>query len=255
MGIVKKAPYKRWATDNIWAYTIDFHKLKQELAPFAPTENQIAECRKSDSRQSDFSQPIAENQTTYRTLTLTPSQQQTEHELPAAKKEKQTELPEQKSATGKKEKQDSFTGREQECTTKPTQEELDFACCQISKLSPEVQPNPQVKAAIAQYWANFPSALERLKIAVEENWRCNWTGVLVKALKEGVPAEEATPPCTYFGWKEWADEATKRRLMEYSHSQDGDIMVHLVGGVSRLWSHLRGLEWSEVELIARGEVV
>src|SRR3712207_3627589 len=39
MGIVKKAPYKRWATDNIWAYSIDFERLKQELAPFAPTEN------------------------------------------------------------------------------------------------------------------------------------------------------------------------------------------------------------------------
>ena len=79
--------------------------------------------------------------------------------------------------------------------------------------------------------------------------------MLVKALKEGVPTEEAAPPCAFFGWKEWADEATKRRLMEYSQSQGGDILVHLVGGTSRLWSQLRDLSWSEVELVAKGEML
>jgi len=254
MGIVKKTPYKRWATDNIWAYSIDFERLKQELSLSAPTENQTAECRKSVSRESEFRQPSTENQTANRSLDLNSSPQQTEHRLPAAgEKVKQIELDQE--ATWKKEKQDNLTHPEQECTTKPTKEELDTACTQISRLSPQVQTNPQVKAAIAQYWANFPAALERLKIAVEENWRCNLTGVLVKALKEGVPSEDAAPPCTYFGWKEWADEAVKRRLMEYSHSQDGDIVVHLVGGVSKLWSQLRGLSWSEIEIIATGEML
>ncbi|KJH69500.1 hypothetical protein [Aliterella atlantica] len=253
MGILKKAPYRRWATDNIWAYSIDFDKLKQELAPFAPAENQTAEYRKSDSQESEIRQPIAENQTTYRGLSLSSSSTTTEHNLPAAGEEnKKTELPAQSSASWKKEKSDDLPRREQECTTKPTQEELETACTQISRLSPQVQTNIQVKAAIAQYWANFPSALERLKIAVQENWRCNLTGVLVKALKEGVPSEEAAPPCTFFGWKEWADEATKRRLMEYSRSHDGDIMVHLVGGTQGLWSQLRSLSWAEIECIATG---
>jgi hypothetical protein len=54
------------------------------------------------------------------------------------------------------------------------------------------------------------------------------------------------------GWKEWADEAIKRRLMQYSHSHDGDIMVHFVSGVSKLWSQLRSLSWSEVERFANG---
>ncbi len=255
MGILKKSPYKRWATDNIWAYCIDFDKLKQELASFAPTGNQIAECRKSDSGESEIRQPIAENQTTNRSLALSSSSTTTEHNKApvAGEKNKQIKLP--KEANWKKVKQDNLTRPEQECTfAKPTEEELLAACTQISRLSPQVQTNPQVKAAIAQYWANFPAALERLKIAVEENWRCNLTGVLVKALKEGVPTEEAKAPCTFFGWKEWADEATKRRLMEYSHSQDGDIVVHLVGGVSKLWSQLRGLSWSEVEVVATGEV-
>lgn len=79
--------------------------------------------------------------------------------------------------------------------------------------------------------------------------------MLVKALKEGVPTEDAAPPCTYFGWKEWADEAVKRRLMEYSQSQDGDILVHLVGGTSRLWSQLRSLSRYEIERVGKGEIL
>ncbi|PSB29609.1 hypothetical protein [Chlorogloea sp. CCALA 695] len=240
MGILRKTPYKRWATDNIWAYSIDFEKLRQELSPFTPTENQIAERRKSDSRESDNWQPTIENQTPYRTLTLNSTQKQTEHSLPAVEekvKEEDQAIPEQK------------------VVIPPTGEELQSACTQISRLSSDVQTNLQVKTAIAQYWANFPAAMERLKIAVQENWRCNLTGVLVKALKEGVPTEDATPPCAFFGWKEWADEAVKRRLMQYSHSHNGDIMVHFVGGGQSLWSRLRGLSWSEVELIAKGEVI
>lgn len=254
MGILKKTPYKRWATDNIWAYSIDFDKLKQELALSAPAAHQTAERRKSDSRRNEISQPSAENQTTNRSLDLNSSPQQTEHRLPAAgEKEKQIELAQE--ANWKKEKQDNLTRPEQECTTKPTKEELLAACTQISRLSPQVQTNPQVKAAITQYWANFPAALERLKIAVEENWRCNLTGVLVKALKQGVPTEDAKAPCTFFGWKEWADEAIRRQLMEYSSSHQGDILVHLVGGVSRLWSQLRCLSWSEIEIITTGEML
>ncbi len=255
MGILRKTPYKRWATDNIWAYTIDFDKLKQELSPFAPAENQTAERLISDNRESDFSHSAVGNQTAYRSLTLNSTQQQTEHNLPAAGEEnKQIELPEQESAAGKKEKRDDLT-RPEETRIKPTQEELLAACTQISRLSLNVQINSQVKAAIEKYWANFPAALERLKIAVQENWRCNLTGVLVKALKEGVPSEDAAPPCEFFGWKEWADEAIKRRLMQYSHSQDRDIMVHFVGGGQGLWSQLRSLPWSEIELVAKGEVI
>lgn len=249
MGVLKKTPYKRWATDNIWAYTIDFGRLKQELESF---ENQTAISRKSDCRESDFRQPSVGNQTPYISPVLNSTQQQTEHSLPVAGEENnQIELPGQESATWKKEKRDDLTCPEKPAT-KITQDELNTACTQISKLSPDVQTNLQVKAAIEKYWANFPAALERLKIAVQENWRCNLTGVLVKALKEGVPSEDAAPPCAFFDWKEWADEAIKRRLMQYSHSQDGDIMVHFVGDGQALWSQLRSLSWSEVELMAKG---
>ena len=243
MGILRKTPYKRWATDNIWAYSIDFEKLKQELAPpidISTTENQIVECRKSDSRESEIRQPIAENQTAYISLIPNSFQVQPQYSLPAA---------------GGIVNQENVSIPEQKIVIPPTGEELKNACTQISRLSPDVQTNLQVKTAIEKYWANFPAALERLKIAVQENWRCNLTGVLVKALREGVPVEDAAPPCAFFGWKEWADEAIKRRLMQYSHSQDGYIMVHFIGGAQSLWSRLRSLPWSEVELIAREEVL
>ncbi|PSB26177.1 hypothetical protein C7B70_24195 [Chlorogloea sp. CCALA 695] len=240
MGILRKTSYKRWATDNIWEYSIDFDKLKQELAPpvdiFA-TENQTALSRKSDSREPEIRQPIAENQTAYINPIPNSSQVQPQHSLPAA---------------GEKVKKEDQPIPEQKIAIPPTGEEFKNACTQISRLSPDVQTNLQVKTAIEKHWANFPAALERLKIAVQENWRCNLTGVLVKALKEGVPSEDVAPPCAFFGWKEWADEAIKRRLMQYSHSQNGDIMVHFVGGGQGLWSQLRSLPWSEVECFTNG---
>lgn len=77
-------------------------------------------------------------------------------------------------------------------------------------------------------------------------------GLFIHAVKTGQKLSLTKPGC---GWKEWADEATKRRLMQYSHSQDGDIMVHFIGGSQGLWSQLRSLPWSEVELVAGGEVL
>ncbi len=240
MGILKKTPYKRWATDNIWAYTIDFEKLRQELAPIvdiSANENQTAISRKADSRESEIVQPTVGNQTAYISSIPNSFPIQPQHSLPAAEEKVREEDP---------------PIPEQAIAAKPTSVELERAYSTISRLSPQVQTNFQVKAAIAQYWANFPAALERLKIAVQENWRCNLTGVLVKALKEGVPSEDTAPPCAFFGWKEWADEAVKRRLMQYSYSQDGDIIVHFVSGTQGLWSQLRGLSWAEVERVARG---
>ncbi len=75
--------------------------------------------------------------------------------------------------------------------------------------------------------------------------------LFIHAVKSKQKPSLTKPGC---GWKEWADEAVKRRLMQYSHSQDGDIMMHFVNGSQGLWSRLCGLSWSEVELVATGEV-
>ena len=85
------------------------------------------------------------------------------------------------------------------------------------------------------------------------NWKNKpGIGLFINAVKSGQKPSLTKPGS---GWKEWADEAVKRSLMEYSHSHDGDILVHFVGGVSKLWSQLRSLPWSEVERISRGEVI
>ncbi len=75
--------------------------------------------------------------------------------------------------------------------------------------------------------------------------------MFIHAVEIGQELSLTKPGC---GWKEWADESIKRRLMQYSHSQDGDIMVHFVSGGQGLWSQLRGLSWAEVEFAAREEV-
>jgi hypothetical protein len=76
--------------------------------------------------------------------------------------------------------------------------------------------------------------------------------LFIHAVKFGQKPPLTKPGC---GWKEWADEAIKRRLMQYSHSQDGDIMVPFIGGGQGLWSQLRSLSWSEVEVIVSIETL
>ena len=76
-------------------------------------------------------------------------------------------------------------------------------------------------------------------------------GLFIHVIKSGQKPSLTKPGC---GWKEWADEAIKPRLMQYSHSHDGDIMVHFLNGGQGLWSQLRSLSWSEVELIATGGI-
>lgn len=127
-----------------------------------------------------------------------------------------------------------------------TDEQIDSCCTQISVVSRDVQLNLQVKKTIALHWVNFPAALQRLKKAVNEKWKCNLTGVLIKALKEGVPVSEVEPITIGTGWGEWSAKAFKRGVMRFSESEGSDIRVHLTNGRSRLWSELKSLSWEEV---------
>ena len=74
-------------------------------------------------------------------------------------------------------------------------------------------------------------------------------GLFFYAVKSGQKPSFTKPGC---GWKEWADEALKRRLMQYFYFHNGDIMVHFVGGGQGLWSRLPSLSWAEVELMTKG---
>ena len=99
-------------------------------------------------------------------------------------------------------------------------------------------------------WVN--DALEYFQQAIATWKNKPGIGLFIHAVKCGQKPLLTKPGC---GWKEWADEAIKKRLMQYSHTHDGDIMVHFVNGGQGLWSRLRGLSWAEVELIVTGGVI
>ncbi len=109
--------------------------------------------------------------------------------------------------------------------------------------------NTILNSALDRYRNRVNDALEYFQQAIATWKNRPGIGLFIHAVKSGQKASLTKPGCD---WKEWADEAVKRRLMEYSHSHNGDILVHFVGGASKLWSQLRSLSWSEVELIASG---
>ncbi len=109
--------------------------------------------------------------------------------------------------------------------------------------------NTILASALDRYPDRATDALEYFQQA-SATWKNKpGIGLFIHAVKSGQKPSLTKPGC---GWKEWADEAIKRRLMQYSHSQDGDIMVHFVEGGQGLWSQLRGLSWAEVERVASG---
>lgn len=111
-----------------------------------------------------------------------------------------------------------------------------------------LQTNPNLCAALEQYPNNIEDALLYFKQA-SSTWKNKpGLGLFISAIKKAL---KPTPTKPGGGWKEWADEAKRRRLMEYSQSHNGDIMVHFVSGIQRLWSEVRSLSWIEIETIAR----
>ena len=123
----------------------------------------------------------------------------------------------------------------------------------LSVLTTEPKDSLRVNTSLASALDRYPDrandALEYFQQALATWKNKPGIGLFIHAVKTGQKLSLTKPGC---GWKEWADEAIKRRLMQYSHSQDGDIMVHFVGGDQALWSRLRSLPWSEVEVIANG---
>ncbi len=66
-------------------------------------------------------------------------------------------------------------------------------------------------------------------------------GLFIHAVKSGQKPSLTKPGC---GWKEWADESIKLRLMQYSHSQDSDIIVQ--------WRWLRVVKSATVIVVCGG---
>ena len=136
----------------------------------------------------------------------------------------------------------------------PTRTEL---LTRLSALTTEsvdsLRLNTIFTSALDRYPDGANDALEYFQQAIATWKNKPGIGLFIHAVKSG-QKPLLTKPKPGCGWKEWADEAVRRRLMQYSDSHNGDIMVHFIGGGQGLWSQLRSLSWSEVELLARGEV-
>ena len=91
--------------------------------------------------------------------------------------------------------------------------------------------NTSLASALDRYPERVDNALEFFQQALSTWKNKPGIGLFIHAVKTGQKPSLTKPGC---GAQEWADQATKRQLMEYSHSHDGDIMVHFVGGVSKL---------------------
>lgn len=111
-----------------------------------------------------------------------------------------------------------------------------------------LQANLNLSAALEQYPDNVEGALLYFKQALVTWKNKPGLGLFISAVRKG---SKPSPTKPGGGWKEWADEAVRRHLMEYSQSYNGDIAIYFVNGAQRLWSEVRSLSWSEIEAIAQ----
>lgn len=192
MGLLKRLPYKRWATDHIWQYTINVDALlAHQFSTFTSaifksaslgnlwiqllsySENQVS--RNSDSREPEFPLPTDEIQATY--TNPLPNSFSTQQQTVDVEVEEGVE-----ESDG------------------PSDEEIGSVCTEIRALSPEFKINQQVRSAIRLNWANVAPVLKFLSEAVR-TWKVrsdfNWTGLLVKRLKQGIELDPSPPPREY----------------------------------------------------------
>ncbi|MUL39533.1 helix-turn-helix domain-containing protein [Gloeocapsopsis dulcis] len=111
-----------------------------------------------------------------------------------------------------------------------------------------LQANSNLSAALEQYPDNVEGALLYFKQALVTWKNKPGLGLFISAVRKG---SKPSPTKPGGGWKEWADEAVRRCLMEYSQAYNGDIAIYFVNGAQRLWSEVRNLSWSEIEAIAQ----
>lgn len=110
--------------------------------------------------------------------------------------------------------------------------------------------NNNLVSALDRHPDRIQDALEYFKQA-NATWKNKpGIGLFISAVNKGMKPSPTKPGG---GWKEWADEAIRRRLMSYSQSGNGDITIHFANGVQRLWSEVRSLSWSEIEKLASGD--
>jgi hypothetical protein len=125
---------------------------------------------------------------------------------------------------------------------------------ELSRLTNEsiesLRLNTNLASALDRHPLRVKDALAYFKQAVATWKNKPGLGLFISAINKGAQPSPIKPGG---GWKEWADEALRRRLMSYSYSWNSDILIHFANGVERLWSEVRSLPWFEVEKLVQGD--
>jgi hypothetical protein len=125
---------------------------------------------------------------------------------------------------------------------------------ELSRLTNEsiesLRLNTNLASALDRHPLRVKDALVYFKQAVATWKNKPGLGLFISATNKGAQPSATKPGG---GWKEWADEALRRRLMSASQSWNSDILIHFAGGVQRLWSEVRSLSWSEIENLVQGD--
>jgi hypothetical protein len=114
----------------------------------------------------------------------------------------------------------------------------------LSEPSESLRHNSNLRNALTQNPNNIEPAMQYFKQALATWKKKPGLGLFISAVKKGLKPVPTKPGG---GWGEWANEALKRQLMRFSCSHEGDIMVYFVGGIQKLWSEVRHLDWAEIE--------
>ena len=104
--------------------------------------------------------------------------------------------------------------------------------------------NSNLTNALNQNPDSIEPAMQYFKQALATWKKKPGLGLFISAVKKGLKPVATKPGG---GWGEWASEALKRRLMQFSCSHEGDIMVYFANGIQKLWSEVKHLDWVEIE--------
>ena len=104
--------------------------------------------------------------------------------------------------------------------------------------------NSNLTNALNQNPDSIEPAMQYFKQALATWKKKPGLGLFISAVKKGLKPVPTKPGG---GWGEWASEALKRRLMQFSCSHEGDIMVYFANGIQKLWSEVKHLDWVEIE--------
>ena len=104
--------------------------------------------------------------------------------------------------------------------------------------------NSNLTNALNQNPDSIEPAMQYIKQALATWKKKPGLGLFISAVKKGLKPVATKPGG---GWGDWANEAMKRQLMQFSCSHEGDIMVYFANGIQKLWSEVKHLDWAEIE--------